>query len=146
MKNLIFLIGILFLVSCGQETEAQQTETTTQAQVTEKGHLTVYDFHTKRRCKTCVTIENTTKEVLNQHFASQMADNTISFELIDAEDPKNENLVEEFGAFGTTLALCIDKGKSREIIDITTWAFQKSGSDKFVPELKEKIDKALAKL
>jgi thiol-disulfide isomerase/thioredoxin len=144
MQKILFFTAVLFLFSCGGKTEAQITKTI-QPEATEN-YVVVYDFHMKHRCKTCIDIEETTKRVLKETFSEAMERKKISFKLVDAEDPKNEALVEEYGAFGTTLALCVVKNGEKEITDITPWAFKRSGSEKFEPELIGKIQEALGKL
>jgi hypothetical protein len=145
MKHLLFLAGLLVLISCGSENAAvQPSESKTVA--VDGNHVIVYDFHMKHRCKTCINIENSTKKVIKEQFADEASRQLVLFELVDAEDPKNEALVEEFGAYGTTLAICKIIDGKREIEDITTWAFQRSGNEKFEPELTEKIKTALAAL
>lgn len=144
MKTIFLFVTVLCLASCGPETEAQQI--TSGKGDRAESYVTVYDFHMKHRCKTCIDIENSTKKVLKEQFSKEMADQKISFKLVDAEDPQNEALVEAFGAFGTTLAISVTKNGKREINDITPWAFQNSGNDQFEPELAEKIRQALGKL
>ncbi|MGN1263237.1 MAG: nitrophenyl compound nitroreductase subunit ArsF family protein, partial [Prevotella sp.] len=52
-----------------------QTKTTQKVEV-------VY-FHGKQRCVTCMAIEKSTREMLEQDFARQMKDGTVSFKIID---------------------------------------------------------------
>jgi hypothetical protein len=75
-----------------------------------------------------------------------MDDKTITFKLINADAAKNQALAEEYGAFGTTLALTLFKGEEKEIIDITNWAFDAVHGDNFEEELTTKINNALAEL
>ena len=41
-----------------------------------------YYFHGTRRCATCKAVEEVTKEILNEYYATELADKTISFESI----------------------------------------------------------------
>ncbi|KAA3639381.1 MAG: hypothetical protein DWQ02_03815 [Bacteroidetes bacterium] len=144
MKQLLFVAVLFLAYSCGGQIEVQNPVESEQD--SEKSFVTVFDFHMKHRCKTCINIEKSTKKVISEQFSKEAEQQLVFFKVVDAEDPKNEKLVEEFGAYGTTLAICKTKNGKREIEDITPWAFKRSGNDKFEPELTEKIRTALAEL
>ncbi len=144
MKYFFLFLTLFFLGSCSEQANIQQAES--KPENTEGSYVTVYDFHMKHRCKTCINIEKSTQKVIQEQFAKEGEKDLVFFVVVDAEDPQNEALVEEFGAFGTTLAICKTRNGKREIEDITPWAFKRSGSDKFEPELTEKIKAALATL
>lgn len=143
MKKVIYLISVVFLFSCGQTNEQNEESGINQP---EKDHVAVYDFHSEHRCETCLAIEAATKETLNKNFKNQMEDKTITFTLINADAEENQEVAEEYGAFGTTLSITIFKGEKKEIIDITNWAFDAVHGDNFEKELTEKLNIALAKL
>lgn len=144
MKQLFFYLLLVLMFSCKDGGEVQNSQP--EPLVSENNFVTVYDFHMKRRCKTCIDIENSTKKVIREEFSKEVEQKLLSFQVVDAEDPKNETLVEEFGAYGTTLAICKTLNGEREIEDITVWAFKRSGNEKFEPELKEMIREALSEL
>lgn len=136
-------MSVAFLFSCGQSNEKSQKSVNSEP---EKDHIAVYDFHTEHRCETCLAIEEATRKTLDKNFKSQVDNQTITFTLINAEAEENQALAEEYGAFGTTLAITIFKGNNKEIIDITNWAFDAVHGNNFESELTEKLDDALAKL
>ena len=68
------------------------------------------------------------------------------FTLLNADAEENQVIAEEYAAFGTTLAITIVKEESKEIIDITNWAFDAVHGDNFESELTEKLNEALKKL
>lgn len=147
MKHFLFFAVLFLACSCGGQMEVQNPEKPEPVSPeSEKSFVTVYDFHMKHRCKTCINIEKSTKKVINEQFSKEVEQQLVFFKVVDAEDPKNEKLVEEFGAYGTTLAICKTQNGKRVIEDITPWAFKRSGNDKFEPELAEKIQAALAEL
>lgn len=143
MKRIIYLMSTVLLFSCGQSTDQSQEQETIKPN---KDHIAVYDFHTEHRCETCLAIEAATKEALNKNFKNQMGDGTITFTLINADAEENQEVAEEYGAFGTTLAITIFQGEKKEIIDITNWAFDAVHGDDFESELTDKLKDALAKL
>ena len=144
MKKLTLLLGISLLFSCGQNTEHKEYEQVSNEP--QKDHIAVYDFHTEHRCQTCLAIEKATKETLNKNFKTELDNQTITFSLINADAEENQNLAEEYAAFGTTLAITIFKGDQKEIIDITNWAFDAVNGERFETELTKKLNDALEKL
>lgn len=107
--------------------------------------LLIYYFHLTHRCNTCVTIEKYTKEVLEENFKDELKSKVIIFQSFNCETPENKELVKEYNAYGSTLALTIVKNKLKtNVDDITGWAFSKVGNeDVFKKELKEKIKEYL---
>ena len=146
MKKLIYLTGIILLSACGQGKVEGNTENTSETKKVQEDHIAVYDFHTTHRCETCLAIEKATKETLSENFKPQMDEEKITFTLLNADAEENQVIAEEYSAFGTTLAITIVKGESKEIIDITNWAFDAIHGDNFKSELTEKLNKALKKL
>lgn len=136
-------MSAVLLISCGQTNEQSAESSSSEPKM---DHIAVYDFHTDHRCETCLAIEEATKETLNNDFKALLDDETITFTLINADAEKNQELAEEYGAFGTTLAITIFKGETKEIIDITNWAFDAVHGDNFESEFTEKLNEALAKL
>lgn len=139
MKHLLatsFIALIGLLAAC--ESSAQQpAKARTAAAAT---RIDVLDFHTDHRCKTCLTIEGLTKEVLNSAFAPQMKSGAITFRLVNVDDKANAQVAEEFGAYGTALFLHVHKNGKAEKIDLTEWAFMKAGNaEAFKKELTERI-------
>ncbi len=148
MKNIIYLLSIILLSACGQGNK-ENTSTITEDAPTEimaKNQILVYDFHTTHRCETCLKIENATKETLNENFKAELAEELITFSLFNADAEENELLAEEYGAYGTTLAISIVKDGNKEILDITNWAFEAIHGDNFKTELTAQLNEALAQL
>jgi hypothetical protein len=143
MKYLLLLISSALMLSCGLSTPKEQQAT---IDTPNKNHIAIYDFHTDHRCETCIAIEKTTKETINTNFKTQLDDKTITFTLINADSEENQTISEEYGAFGTTLAITIIKESKKEIIDITNWAFEAINGEDFNSELTKKLNTALAKL
>lgn len=142
MKKIIYLAVLVVLSSCSQNTNEAQAE----VQTIEGDHIEIYDFHTTHRCETCLAIEKATKEVLNENFKSELDAKKITFTLLNADSEENQAIVEEYLAYGTTLAITIFKDDKKEIIDITNWAFDAIHGDSFKSELIKKLNDALKKL
>jgi len=125
----------LFSLFTAVDSNAQQP-----AKATSATRIEVIDFHTDHRCKTCLTIEGLTKEVLNSTFAPQMKSGVLTFRLVNVDDKANANVAEDFGAYGTALFLHVKKNGKAEKIDLTEWAFmQANDAATFKAELTKRI-------
>jgi thiol-disulfide isomerase/thioredoxin len=127
--------------------EKSENQETVKSNEPIKDYLAIYDFHNEHRCVTCVAIEDATKEILNKYFQKEMDDGIITFDLYNCEAEENQDLVEEYGAFGTTLAFTVFKdGEKLEVRDLTNWAFKTINTKDFEPGIKDEIQASLDKL
>ena len=150
--SILALSSLLFSCS-GNKTENNTTDEQSETQETVKSnvpvhnHLAIYDFHNEHRCVTCIAIEDATKKIIHKYFQKEFDNGDITFDLYNCEAEENQNLVEEYGAFGTTLVFTIFKdGEKLEIRDLTNWAFETIDTDEFEPGMKDEIQSALDKL
>jgi len=107
--------------------------------------LQIIYFHAERRCPTCISIEDNTKKTLNTYFARQLKDGTISFQVLNVEDAKNQKFIEKYQAEGSALFLTHLVNKKEATIDFTNFAFSYSRNEpgKFISGLKTEIEKGL---
>ncbi len=150
MKVKILTVLVFLFVSfyaCDNKQSKENTVTNTSTLNNKTNRLEILDFHTAHRCKACISIEANTKETLKKHFSNEMKSGKLSFRLINADIKENEKIVEEYGAYGTSLFLnLIIDGKEKHI-DLTNFAFKKeSNKEVFISELKAKIEAELKNL
>lgn len=111
--------------SYGQNTKkaVSKTETVT---------IQVIQFHSEHRCKTCLRIEELTRETLKSYP-------NIPFSLVNVDDPKNEKISKAFEATGTALFLYNPKTGKKKVL--TDFAFMKADNkEKFIEGLKKEIE------
>jgi len=139
MKHLLhlsFLALGLFLTAYTSNAQQPAKPTATR--------IDVIDFHTDHRCKTCLTIQSLTEEVLNTTFAAEKKAGTITFRLVNVDEAANAKVAEDFGVYGTALFLHVHKNGKAEKIDLTEWAFMTANdAAKFKAELTKKLRAAL---
>jgi phosphoribosylanthranilate isomerase len=117
---------LLFISNFGN---AQTKKTTVPSA---KTNVEIIQFHSEHRCMTCNKIEELTRATLKSYP-------TIPFSLVNVDDAKNEKIATQFEATGTALFLYNPKTKKKQ--DLTDMAFMNaSDKDKFIQELKKKID------
>jgi len=107
--------------------------------------LQIIYFHAERRCPTCISIEDNTKKTLNTYFAKQLKEGTITFQILNVEEEKNQKMVEKYKAEGSALFLTSINGKKENTTDFTNFAFSysRNQADKFIAGLKAEIEKNL---
>ncbi|MEX1132643.1 MAG: nitrophenyl compound nitroreductase subunit ArsF family protein [Flavobacteriales bacterium] len=143
MKHLFHLsfLALGLLVSACNSNAQQPAKSANAAGAT---RIDVIDFHTDHRCKTCLTIQSLTEEVLNSNYAAEKKAGTITFRTVNVDEAANAKLAEDFGAYGTALFLHVHKNGKAEKIDLTEWAFMKAGNaDAFKSELARRIKELL---
>lgn len=144
MKRItILLITIIMSASCSNQ--AKKSESATSTTNTPENVVEVIYFHAKQRCKTCIAIEQETKQLIDSAFSDKMAEKEIVFKVIDLSDEANETLSEKYRVTFSTL-LVIDINNSNENVnDLTQFAFAnaRNNPDVFKSELRQIITEAL---
>lgn len=141
----LFVIGLITL-SCNSNVEPKTTDLTKTDELIKDNYVAIYDFHNEHRCVTCIKIENAVRNILDESFKPELEKGQLTFELFNCEADENQELAEEYGAFGTTLAITVIKDGNKEILDLTNWAFEMVDSDEFNTEFSKDVKTALAKL
>ena len=95
-----------------------------------------YYFHATRRCATCQAVESVTKDALKEYYGDK-----VSFESINRETEKDNDMVKKYQISGTTLLII----KGNKSVDLTNEAFLNARTDpeKFKTKLKSTIDSLL---
>jgi hypothetical protein len=73
--------------------------------VSEQAQLQIVLFHNKKRCFQCEQMERFTAELLQNSYREQMQKKSIVFNTIVIDDPKNQEIVDHFGIFSSTVVL-----------------------------------------
>lgn len=131
MKKVLF-ISVMVMLSC-------------MAIAQKSAKLKIIYFHAERRCPTCISIEENTKKTLNTYFASQLKDGTITLQVLNVAEDKNQAMVEKYEADGSGLFLTKVSGGKETTTDFTNFAFSysRNQSEKFIAGLKAEIEKNL---
>ena len=136
MKKLIFiLLTLAMATACNNSTNKKTAETTIVSDTTT---VTVYYFHGKQRCKTCVAVGDVAKQAVENYFADN---DKVRFVEINTSEKGNDTLIEKYEV--TWNALIIAKGEND--IEITDQAFATAvGNPQALENLvKEEVNKRL---
>ena len=104
---------LLLLLFTSYSSDAQNSSKTQTSSATTT--IEMIQFHSENRCKTCMKIEELTKETLKEY-------STISFSLVNVDDKKNARKAEQFEATGTALFLYNPTtGRDHSVSKIIIW-------------------------
>jgi len=137
---LILLLAVLF-IACGNKTENKQTESQEQEQTVttaDASVVNVYYFHGKQRCKTCIAIENVTKNAVAENYKDNPK---VKYTEVNIDEATNKDLVEKYEiAFSSLL---IAKGENST--DLTEQAFANAvnSPDVLTNLIKEEVNKRI---
>lgn len=147
MKLFIFKLflmpALMFFAGCSGNAQSQKTLVAASG----PDRIEVLDFHTTHRCRTCLTIEQLTKEVLAESYPGEIEKGLIAFRLINADEEANEAIVKKYLAFGTTLVISTVSNGQETSVDLTDFAFMNAGNaTQFKAGLKERLEASLQKI
>ena len=135
-KTSLLLIAILLSVFAFGQKESDKTN---------KTQIDIYYFHRAERCATCLSIEENTKATLDEYFADELKDGTITIVSINYEGDEDKEIIEKYKADGPALYLTkVKKGKETDK-NLTDFAFENSlhNPDKFKKGLHDNLNKML---
>ncbi len=142
MDKIFYLIFVtLFLLfSCNGRQQTADSSTVKEIKKTSSAYpdssdvasakVTVYYFHGDRKCITCKTVGEISKQLVDDRFKENAQ---VCFQDVNIDNEENEQLAERYQITGS--ALCVSNGKQTE--NLTAFAF---GNARTAPDkLKEKL-------
>lgn len=117
-KSILISFIAILLIACGGNTKKnkEQTGETKIESTADASVVNVYYFHGKQRCKTCIAVEEVTKQTVQELFAGNP---NVQFVEVNISDKQHEALVEKYEV--TWNALIIAKGNNS--VELTQQAF-----------------------
>lgn len=137
-RTAIFLMTALFLLSCSNK---KQEQTKVKEEIQQDGIEVLY-FHGKQRCKSCVSIELRTKEMLDTYFSKEMKEGKIIFKTIDFSLKENEPIADKYEIAFSSLLLVKHKNGEETVRNLTDFGFSYAykNPETFIEGLKEEMD------
>lgn len=121
MKRILLWMALsLGLLACGGGNA--KTQESNDADNT-KDRIEVLYFHGKKRCATCMAIEQRTRETLEEQFADELKNGSLVFRVIDISQPENEALADKYEVTWSSLFVCRRKGGRETPKNMTEFAF-----------------------
>jgi hypothetical protein len=136
MKSVKYLFITLMALSMNMACSAQTEKKNDNTRISNTGKVEVYYFHYTRRCITCQSVENVSREAV-----AELYDGRVAFSEFNLEEEKGKQKGKQLGVYGQTLLIVCGDTK----INITNEGFMnaRSNPDKLKQIIKEKIDPLL---
>ena len=147
-KNIVVMILIAAIFTAGCTGQAQ-TATTTENAVTKVSldveKVEVYHFHGTNQCYSCKTVGAYAEETISTYFADEVKSGKIIFGHINAELAENIDLVEKYGATGSSLWIgtYTKDGQFRAEQNANVW-YKIGNKDEYLSYLKGVIEQKFA--
>jgi uncharacterized lipoprotein NlpE involved in copper resistance len=137
-KTVLMVMTALFLLSCSNK---KQEQTKVKDEIQQDGIEVLY-FHGKQRCKSCVSIELHTKEMLDTYFSQEMKDGRIVFKAIDISLKENESIADKHEIAFSSLLLVKHQNGEETVKNLTDFGFSYAykNPETFIEGLKEEMD------
>ena len=138
-KLLLFFALMTGLISCVNGNDTTTTESP------EKDRVEVIYFHGKKRCATCMAIEENTKEAVSTLFADELKTGTVVFRTVDISTPEGEQIADKYEVTWSSLFVNKWKDGKESRNDLTEFGFgnARKDPDGFKKGLADKIRQAL---
>jgi hypothetical protein len=135
VNSLIIIALMAFFMACGNTNTSDKKadkESVEQAPI-DASKVSVYYFHTSRRCETCLAVEGVSSKAIKDFYKG-----AIEYTSLNLEEEDGIKKAEELGVSNS--ALIIQRGDQR--IDITPEAFMygREQGDKLRELIKSKIE------
>lgn len=134
--SLLLLISLLFSFGClgytqfsqkieNKESNAKALENLTNVNLQENisfaqtskdinSKMVVYYFHVTNRCNTCLTIEEYSREAIEQYFFKELKDEALEVRSINIEEPENTHYIREYSLYTSSLVIVVYKNGKLE--------------------------------
>lgn len=141
-KSILILFLAVFFAACGNKTTSQQVESQTQEKETvttaDASVVNVYYFHGKQRCRSCIAIENVTKNAIAENYKDNPK---VKYTEINIDEATNKDLVEKYEiAFSSLL---IVKGENSTVLTEQAFANALNSPDVLINLIKEEVNKCI---
>jgi len=119
-------------------------ESTSQAM---RSKVIAYYFHGTYRCSTCQTIEQYSRDAIEQYFSKELDNKTLEFKPLNVEEPENRHYTQDYGLFTKSLVIALYKDekqvKWKNLEDVWKYVGDK---DKFYQYVKDEVENFLKEL
>lgn len=144
MKQLIVaLLALVTTFGCtnsgNQKSTSLQVDTTMVSTLDDTSEITVYYFHGKQRCRTCLAVGKIAKETIEKAFADNR---NVRFVEVNTSEKDSKALVDKYEVAWN--ALLVSKGEHSE--DLTEQAFASAidNPEKLSEDIKTTIELMMA--
>lgn len=129
------------------EVQAGEVGAVTTKKEKDSGYVIAYYFHGNYRCISCRTIEQYSREAIEQNFLYQLEKKKLNFKVINIDLPENQHFIQDYQLYTRSLIVAEFKnGKQVAWKNLTkVWEYL-DDRDKFHEYVRSEIQKSLEKM
>lgn len=140
-----------FLSACSSSggftppTSPNSTQETPSVQPSYGGgdYVEVVYFHRTRRCYSCQWAGDAVEYTVQTYFANELASGRLVFTMLDLQNETNTDIVNEYGAYGSSLYINNVVDRIDHIEHIPEIWYHVGDAEEFIDILRPEIEKAL---
>lgn len=152
---IIMILGIMLISGCTTSNEMESDSCnvagtcnavldTPETEEVKVDKLEIYHFHGTNQCYSCVTVGDYAEETVKTYFQDELDSGKIVFDHINGELPENRELVQKYGATGSSLWLGTYENGTFEAEQNTKVWYKIKDKQAYMDYLKEVIEQKLA--
>lgn len=105
----------------------------------------LYYFHGKKRCATCMAIQDNSRQVVENLFQTEIASGDFHFLVVNLADEANQEIADKYKVTWSSLYLITRENGQEKVENLTELGFKKARKDPqgFQKDLAEAIQGAL---
>ena len=133
-----------FAISKAQAGEAGAVTTKKEK---DSGYVVAYYFHGNYRCSNCRTIEQYSREAIEENFLYQLEKKKLIFKVMNIDLPENQHFIQDYQLYTRSLIIAeFRDGKQVSWKNLTkVWEYLRD-RDKFHEYVRSEIQKSLEKM
>lgn len=94
-----------------EEVQKEETPAADSKSLGKQVKIIAYYFHGNHRCYTCRTIEQYSREAIEEYFAKELKEGLLEFKPVNIDEPENRHFIQDFQLYTRSLVLTIYDGK-----------------------------------
>ena len=111
------------------------------------GYVVAYYFHGNYRCSSCRTIEQYSREAIENNFSYQLEIKKLIFKVINIDLPENRHFIQDYQLYTRSLIIVEFKDGKQVVWKNLTKVWEYLGDrDKFHEYVRSEIQKSLEKM
>ncbi|MDD5237874.1 MAG: nitrophenyl compound nitroreductase subunit ArsF family protein [Candidatus Omnitrophica bacterium] len=140
--SFLFFIGAVFALGAASKQDTPvRADIATPAQ---GNRVTAYYFHGNFRCYTCHTMEQYSKEAIQENFKNALSSGKLEFKVVNTDERGNEHYVNDYQLYTKSLVLSLLKdGKEIKSKNLTKiWEYVRD-KQRFLEYVSEEVNNFL---
>lgn len=139
MNKLLLIIALFIgMTACGSKHKGSPR---TEPESAGNDRTEVLYFHSKKRCATCLAIEEHTRDVVSTMFADELKNGAVVFRVIDMTTPEGDKMADRYEVAWSSLFVNKWKDGQETRSNLTEFGFSTARKEPelFKKELADKI-------